>query len=178
MPPSSGGALPPSSGTSSPSMINTKKISPKPTRSLHDLEEERAVPWGDPGLFAWHRARYAFVLPLVAGRRVLDVGSGEGYGGALLAESALEVVGVDYSPAAVEHSAATYNQPNLSFQIGEATDLPDELNSFDAVTCFEVIEHIADAARLVSNLRRAVRPGGVVILSTPNRLVDLLFEQI
>ena len=150
----------------------------KSRRSLYELEEERAVPWGDPGLFAWHKARYEFSLPVVKGRRVLDVGSGEGYGAALLAEHAQEVVGVDYSPAAVEHATATYRLPNLSFRIAEATELPDELENFDVVTCFEVIEHITDAAGLVRNLRRALRPGGVLVLSTPIRLVDVLFEQV
>ncbi|HWX09975.1 MAG TPA: methyltransferase domain-containing protein, partial [Gaiellaceae bacterium] len=129
-------------------------------------------------LFAWHRARYAFALSYVDGKRVLDVGSGEGYGAALLAEHARDVVAVDYSPAAVEHARATYPRSNLAFRVFEATALPDDLASFDVVTCFEVIEHIVDAKELVRNLRGALRPGGILLLSTPNRLVDVAFERV
>jgi SAM-dependent methyltransferase len=150
----------------------------KPTRSLHELEEERPVPWGDPGLMAWHRARYEFALPLVENRRVLDVGCGEGYGAALLAERAAAVVGVDYSPVAVEHAASTYKRPNLTFHVADATALPHELTGFDVVTCFEVIEHITKASELVHDLRRRLRPGGILVLSTPNRLVDRPYERV
>jgi hypothetical protein len=48
----------------------------KRDRSLYDLGEERVVPWGDPGVFAWHAARYHWAASLTAGNRLLDVGSG------------------------------------------------------------------------------------------------------
>jgi len=150
----------------------------KPDRALHELAEERALPTGDAGLFAWHRARYEFALPLVAGKRVLDVGCGEGYGAALLAERAREVVGVDYSPAAIEHARAAYRAPNLRFERMDATALEPELGTFDVVTCFEVIEHLADDEALLAGIARVLAPGGSLVLSTPNALVDELFEAV
>ena len=143
--------------------------------SLYELEEERVVPWGDPGLFAWHRARYAFALPYVEGKRVLDVGCGEGYGAALLAERAREVVAVDYSPAAIEHAQATYARPNLRFEVADARELPPELAGFDIVICFELVEHLDEPDRLLASLARALDSGGTLLLSTPNAVVDRLF---
>jgi SAM-dependent methyltransferase len=148
----------------------------KPQHSLSELEQERVVPWGDPGLFAWHAARYRFALPFVDGKRVLDLGSGEGYGSALLADCADEVVGVDYSPAAVRHAAAAYPRSNVRFAVHDAAALDPSLGRFDAATCFEVIEHIEDQDALLEGLARLLSPTGVLILSTPNRLVEAAFE--
>jgi O-antigen biosynthesis protein len=151
----------------------------KPTDSLHQLEEERAVPWRDPGLYAGHRARYGFAAPAAAGMRVLDVGCGEGYGAAELARRASEVLALDYSPAAIAHAREKYQLPNLRFEVMDALELDKGLfTGFDLVTCFEVIEHIEDDGRLMSGLARALRAGGQLYLSTPNRLVDELYESV
>jgi 2-polyprenyl-3-methyl-5-hydroxy-6-metoxy-1,4-benzoquinol methylase len=150
----------------------------KPTRTFTDVEEERAVPWGDAGNFAWHLARYEFAVPFVKEKCVLDLGSGEGYGAALLAEHAREVVGIDYSPEAVKHARARYARGNLSFDVGDAMAIPNQLGHFDVVTCFEVIEHVEDHGALLAGIARALRPGGVVLLSTPNKRVDELFESV
>lgn len=149
----------------------------KADRSLTNLEEERIVPWGDPGLFAWHVARYRFALPFVDGKRVLDIGCGEGYGSALLAERADEVVGVDYSPAAVSHASASYVRPNLRFAVQDAAALDPSLGSFDVITCFEVIEHLKDQDAVLAGAAGLLSRPGVLVLSTPNRLVDAPFER-
>lgn len=153
-------------------------VTQKPDRSLTHLEEERAVPWGDPGVFAWHRARYAFAARSVPGKRVLDVGSGEGYGAALLAEKAAEVVGIDYSKAAVDHASRAYGGAQLSFRVTDATALDPSLGTFDIVTCFEVLEHVEQEDALLTAIARALEPTGTLFLSTPNRLVDRLFEEV
>lgn len=141
----------------------------KPTRSLAVLEEERAVPWGDGENYAWHRARYEYAAGRVAGLRVLDVGSGEGYGAALLAESAAEVLGVDYSPAAVAHAAPRYLRPNLRYEVLDARELETIGPArFDVATCFEVVEHLEDADALVCGLAHVLAPRGLLLLSTPN----------
>jgi ubiquinone biosynthesis O-methyltransferase len=151
----------------------------KPIDSLHQLEEERAVPWRDPGLYEGHRARYRFASPAAAGVRVLDVGCGEGYGAAELARHASAVLAVDYSPAAIAHAREKYQLPNLRFEVMDALELErGQFTGFDLVTCFEVIEHIEDDRRLMSGLAGALRPGGRLYLSTPNRLVDRLFETV
>src|SRR3569833_523537 len=85
---------------------------------------ERFVP-GTRGEIAhehWHR--YAFARRFVAGRRALDVACGEGYGSALLAQTAADVVGVDIDAAAVAHAAVCYGAPNVRFMAGSAAALP------------------------------------------------------
>jgi 2-polyprenyl-3-methyl-5-hydroxy-6-metoxy-1,4-benzoquinol methylase len=150
----------------------------KPARSLHELEEERAVPWTEPAKFAWHVARYEFALPFVADKRVLDVGCGEGYGAALLAGRAREVVGVDYSPAAIEHAARKYKASNLTFAVRDATELDATLGQFDVVSCFEVIEHVEAHDAVVDGFREVLSTAGLLFVSTPNKLVDELYEAV
>jgi 2-polyprenyl-3-methyl-5-hydroxy-6-metoxy-1,4-benzoquinol methylase len=150
----------------------------KPDRGLYELEEERALPWGDPGLFAWHRARYEYALQFADGRRVLDVGCGEGYGADMLADTAGEVVGVDYSPAAIAHARAKYDRAGLRFAVADATSLPESVGGFDLVVCFEVIEHLDDPRPLVESLSALTSPDGVCLISTPNGVVDQLFERV
>jgi SAM-dependent methyltransferase len=149
----------------------------KPDLSLTHLEEERVVPWGNPGLFAWHRARYQFALALVQGKRVLDLGSGEGYGAALLAERAREVIGVDYAPAAVDHASSAYRRANLTFVRGDAGKLDPALGPFDVITCFEVIEHLAGQESVLKAISAALAPTGLLVLSTPNKSVEAPFER-
>ena len=86
---------------------------------------ERFVPGvrGEIWIEHWHR--YHFAARLVAGKRVLDVACGEGYGTALLAESAAEVTGVDLSEAAIAHAKKAYAAArNARFVCAPCTRLP------------------------------------------------------
>ena len=132
---------------------------------------ERFVP-GTRGEIAhehWHR--YAFARRFVAGRRVLDVACGEGYGSALLAQTAADVVGVDIDAAAVAHAAACYGAPNVRFMAGSAAALPIRDGAADAVVSFETIEHLpADAqAAMIAEFARVLGERGVLVISSPNR---------
>ena len=132
---------------------------------------ERCVPWTPVVAVVYeHYHRYLWAQPLVAGRRVLDLGSGEGFGAALLADAAREVVGVDLDDRAVEHSRLNYAGPTLDFRAASATDLSGFADGeFDAVVAFEVIEHISDQQRVLSEAARVLGPGGLLIVSTPDR---------
>lgn len=132
---------------------------------------ERFIPTEEGKIQLEHYHRYAVVRDLVAGKRVLDVACGEGYGSSMLAEVAVAVTGVDISSEAVLHAEATYVKPNLTYLEGSATALPFADASFEVVVSFETIEHLAGQAEMVSELRRVLRPEGILIISSPNRPV-------
>jgi SAM-dependent methyltransferase len=132
---------------------------------------ERLVPWANDAQVAYeHFHRYLWAQPLVAGRRVLDLASGEGFGSALLADTAHSVVGVDIDERAIEHSRRNYEAPNLEFRVASATDLAGfDDGAFDAVVAFEMIEHVAEQETVLAEVGRVLAPGGLMIVSTPER---------
>jgi SAM-dependent methyltransferase len=117
----------------------------------------------------WHR--YCLVQPLARGLTVLDAACGEGYGSFLLAATAREVVGIDIAAQAVAHAQARYRAPNLRFVEGSCTALPLADGSIDLVVSFETIEHLAAQAQMLAEFRRVLAPGGVLVLSSPNKPV-------
>lgn len=132
---------------------------------------ERCVPWApDIQVVYEHLHRYMWAAPLLAGRRVLDLGSGEGFGAAILAGSASEVIGIDIDERTVEHSSLNYAGPNLQFQLGTALDLSaHEDGSFGAVVAFEVIEHVLEQERVLAEIARVLTDDGILVISTPDR---------
>jgi ubiquinone/menaquinone biosynthesis C-methylase UbiE len=132
---------------------------------------ERFLPDRMPGnIELEHRHRYLFAAQLTAGKDVLDIASGEGYGSAMLAGSARSVIGVDISPAAVEHARGRYRLPNLEFSCGSCSAIPLADASVDLVVSFETLEHHAEHAKMLTEVRRVLRPGGLLVISTPDKL--------
>ena len=137
-----------------------------------DFTGERFLPGLDGEIAHEHWHRYAFARRFVAGRRVADVACGEGYGSALLAEAAGQVTGVDVDAAAIAHARGAYAaRGNLAFVEASATALPLDAASVDAVVSFETIEHLpaADQPRMIAEFARVLSPGGMLVLSSPNR---------
>lgn len=134
------------------------------------LTGERTVP-GIPEENYWfqrHVVAYRYAAGLVRGTEVLDAGSGEGYGAAILADSASSVTGVDLEQEVVEHAAARY--PAVRFEKADLLALPFPDETFDAVVSLQVIEHLQRPREFVSECARVLRERGVLVLSTPNRL--------
>lgn len=116
----------------------------------------------------WHR--YHFAGRWCEGRVVLDVACGEGYGSALLARTAKGVIGVDISAEAIAHARKAYGGlANLRFECAPCTALPLSAESVDVAVTFETVEHIAEQEQFLDELARVLRPGGVLVLSCPNR---------
>ena len=114
------------------------------------------------------QARLDFLLAHVPpGARVLDVGCGEGWFTAALAQAGREAVGIDVAEEPLRR--ARTREPVLDLRCvpaeGEWSSLQDV--SFDAVWAGEVIEHVADTAGWLSEVRRVLRSGGALVLSTP-----------
>lgn len=135
---------------------------------LHDTGE-RLLPAFTSPWAAEHLHRYALARQWVCGKVVLDVASGEGYGSRLLAEVAESIMGVDVDPAAVSHAAKTYIRSNLSYRHGSATALPLDDASVDAVVSFETLEHLDDHDGMLREVKRVLRPGGLMVMSTPDK---------
>lgn len=137
---------------------------------MTEFTGERVIPGGvNDDLWAEHISRYAFASTLAAGKRVLDIGCGTGYGAAELALKAREVVGFDIAPEAVDYARSNYPLPNTRFAQASATCLPFGKQSFDLAVAFEVIEHLSDWRSLLSEVRRILYAGGVFLVSTPNK---------
>lgn len=116
----------------------------------------------------WHR--YAFAQQLVEGKRVLDIACGEGYGAALLANSAALVVGGDISGAALVEAKIRYaDRENLNFVMTSCDLLAFADASFDVVVSFETIEHIATQEAMLVEIKRVLKPEGIFCLSSPNK---------
>jgi 2-polyprenyl-3-methyl-5-hydroxy-6-metoxy-1,4-benzoquinol methylase len=115
-----------------------------------------------------HYARYAMAQRFVHGKKVLDAACGEGYGSALLAASAQQVLGVDISAEAVAHAQARYPLANLQFAQGDAT-VPQAEADFDVIVSFETLEHVHAQASMLANFKRALKPDGVLLISSPDK---------
>src|SRR3712207_6038224 len=93
-------------------------------------------------LFQQHAARYQFIRDTVRGKRVLDMGCGDGYGCDYLAQHASSVVGIDISQETIVQAQTRYQRPNLTFTTMDSTNLSFPAAHFDVVCSFEVIEHV------------------------------------
>jgi SAM-dependent methyltransferase len=134
------------------------------------LTGERTI----PGLaeenywFRRHEVVYERLAERCAGRDVLEAGCGEGYGADLIAGVARHVIGLDYDETAVAHVKARY--PRVEMRHGNLAALPLPDGVIDVVVNFQVIEHLWDQGQFVAECLRVLRPGGVLLMSTPNRI--------
>ena len=121
---------------------------------------------------AAHVARYAVARPFCAGRRVLDIACGEGYGASLLASwGAREVIGIDLSAEAVGAARMHFSHPALQFLCGDAMEVQTLLAGeapFDLIISLETVEHVANSAAFLAGLRRVATPDAVIVVSCPN----------
>ena len=130
------------------------------------------LPEGDPHFqadMARHLAAYLVARPYCADRNVLDAGCGEGYGSALVAETAASVLGVDRSAVALARAHANHAGPRVRFACADLTRLDAIRRRFDVVLNFQVLEHLHDPRPLLEQFAAHLEPGGTLVLTTPNR---------
>src|ERR1700694_5890189 len=124
-------SLPPGRGHKLPRRAGAPRLS--------EWTGERCVPWApDVQVVYEHFHRYLWAGRILAGRRVLDLASGEGFGAAILADAGASVVGLDVDEQTVNRSRLNYGGEKIEFYLGDALDLSRfDSESFDAVVAFE-----------------------------------------
>lgn len=139
----------------------------------------------------WHHLKFAHIRAQIpSGVRHLDIGCGPGTFIGSLDES-IESIGVDIAADQIKYARANYGSPQKQFELVDADQLPFADDAFDVATCVELVEHLArdNGARLAAEIRRVLRPGGVLLMTTPdyggawpmlewlvNRLGDVSYE--
>ncbi|WP_367159393.1 methyltransferase domain-containing protein [Kozakia baliensis] len=116
-----------------------------------------------------HLHRYLLARDFCRGKSVLDIASGEGYGSALLAQTAQNVIGIDINESAVAHARKEFVGGNLKYIIGNAQEISLEDDSIDVIVSFETIEHLENQDKFLSEVKRLLRKDGLLILSTPDK---------
>ena len=130
---------------------------------------ERYTPEISGSIALEHLHRYAVARGLVTNKTVLDIACGEGYGSFMLAEVAQSVIGVDRSIDSIVHACERYKKDNLKFMTGTCAKIPLPGNSVDVVVSFETIEHHDQHDQMMAEIKRILRPGGFLIVSTPDK---------
>jgi ubiquinone/menaquinone biosynthesis C-methylase UbiE len=106
------------------------------------------------------------------GERILDIGCGNARDILPLLRTGARVTGIDLSEGMIQeakHELSAAGRPDVTVAVGDATRLEFAAEAFDKILCSEVIEHIPDAELAVSEMHRVLKPGGCLVVSTPNR---------
>lgn len=130
---------------------------------------ERYLPEFDGDWTLEHLHRYLLACELAADKIVLDIACGDGYGSAMLAKHAVDVTGVDIDSPTVERARSKYKANNLRFLQGSATAIPMDDSSVDLAVSFETIEHLTEQESMLCEIKRVLRPKGVLLISSPDK---------
>jgi SAM-dependent methyltransferase len=125
----------------------------------------------DTLIAAEHVHRYRLAARVCEGLRVVDLACGSGYGSAILSETARTVIGVDNDSATVDMAQATIGaEHDLRFETADALDFlcGDLSGDWDAIVCFEGLEHLHQPAQAIDQLARHARNGMKLLVSLPN----------
>lgn len=114
-----------------------------------------------------HIASYEYAAQLSIGKQVLDYGCGSGYGSAILASKAKAVTGVDLSDEAIAYAREHHAGQALEFR--SLAEYQPRQGFYDLITSFQVIEHVKDLDAYLQTIHHQLAPGGLALISTPNR---------
>lgn len=133
--------------------------------------DERFEP-GQTGRIALeHYNRYYFVIHQMDCKEkvIIDLASGEGYGTDILAKHAAMVYGIDNCAEAIRHAQSKYKRDNLIFITGDAACIPLPDQTADIFVSFETIEHVENQEGMMKEIKRVLKPGGTLVISSPDR---------
>jgi SAM-dependent methyltransferase len=144
------------------------------------MAEERAVPdtaeWAE--LAPPHLARYLFAVDFARGKRVLDAGTGSGYGAALLKmQGAASVQAIDIDAETIRQAQERFPLEGVTFAEDDCETLARTTEPFDLICNFENIEHLGHPDRFLAAAARRLSPDGVLLISTPDRATTPPFVQ-
>ena len=124
-------------------------------------------------LHLMHEADYRRAAALACGKTVLDLGCNGGHGTSIIGKACSHVTGVDVSPAAIAVAQAKHTSDKASFCLVDGITLPFPSRSFDLVTSCQVIEHLADYEAYLGEIRRVLKPDGLLLITTPNAAIRI-----
>ena len=118
-----------------------------------------------------HLHRYFICEEIVKNKVVLDIACGEGYGSKLLSKNSKFVYGVDIDSSTIKKAVEKYDNKNIKFLTGSTSKIPLDDNLVDVVISFETIEHHDEHQLMIDEIKRVLKPDGIVIISTPDKSI-------
>lgn len=149
--------------------MNDARVTTSSSSETLAFTGERFVPELHGDIELEHLHRYLQACEIAAGKVVLDIACGEGYGSAALAKKADKVYGVDIAVEAVRHAQERYSKANLEFMLGSCSNIPLPDASIDMVVSFETIEHHEHHELMMQEIKRVLRPTGILLISSPDK---------
>ena len=131
---------------------------------------ERFVPHLQGEIELEHVHRYLLAKELIQpGSVVLDIACGEGYGTSILSSVASRAIGVDVARDAIFHARKNYTAKDIEFKVGSCASIPLANRSVDCVVSFETIEHHDLHDEMMAEIKRVLKPSGLLIISSPDK---------
>jgi len=123
----------------------------------------------ETNIYKEHVARYNFASKYIKSKKVLDIACGSGYGcEILLKKGAKYVIGSDISEETIDYAKKHYQKKDIEFITNDIKKLDFSDEEFDCIVSFETLEHVKDQEVVITELKRVLKKGGILIISTPN----------